>query len=265
MTDAEGLAGLQAKRDELVNAHLDVYASTLAVMSEIDDEAWGRQSGCPGWTVHDVFSHMIGLERLMLGDPFPEHTVEPMPDHVKDAFGEHTEVDVDVRRGRSRDEQLAEAAETFDRRAEVLNALTAADMDQPMSGVFGTDVAVKVLGVRIFDLYAHEQDIRRAAGRPGHQQGPAADVFWRRSSRGLVASLRNDPPASGTLTFVVDEPEPRDVTVDLGDGPGAAVTLDWATWAALVCGRADARTDRVAVDGDQDLASNVLAAMSITP
>lgn len=257
-------ANLQAKRDELVGAHLDVYASTLAVMSEIDDEAWSRPSGCPGWTVHDVLSHMIGLERVMLGDPFPDHTVDPMPPHVKGAFAEHTEVDVDLRRGRSRDEQLAEARETFDRRAEVLGELSAEDMEQPMKGVLGTDVAVKVLGVRLFDLYAHEQDIRRAADRPGHLQGPAPDVFWKRSGRGLAATLRNDPPASGAVTFVIDEPEPRDLSIDLGDGPGAALTLDWSTWTALVCGREDARTDRVVVDGDEDLAATVLAAMSIT-
>lgn len=257
--------GLAAKRDELVHGHLDTYASTLAVMSELDAAAWEFESGCPGWSVHDLLSHMIGLERLMLGDAFPDHVVDPMPPHVSGPFAEKTEVDVDLRRGRSRADQLAEARETFDRRAAALAALAPEDMDQPMNGVLGTDVAIKVLGIRLFDLYAHEQDIRRASGRPGHQQGPAAEVFWRRSSRGLAASLRQRADATGTVTFVIDEPEPRDVTINLGeDGPGAAVTLDWSTWVAMVCGRADAPRDRVTVDGEEDLAAKVLAAMNLT-
>jgi uncharacterized protein (TIGR03083 family) len=257
--------GLAAKRVELVHGHLDVYASTLAVMSELDDAAWDRQSGCPGWSVHDLLSHMIGLERLMLGDEFPDHVVDPMPPHVSGPVAEKTEVDVDLRRGRSRADLLAEARETFDRRAAALSALAPEDMDQPMNGVFGTDVAVKVLGIRLFDLYAHEQDIRRASRQLGHQQGPAAEVFWRRSSRGMAASLGQRVEATGNVTFVIDEPEPRHVTINLGDdGPGAALTLDWSTWVALVCGRADAPRDRVTIDGEDDLATKVLGAMNLT-
>ena len=39
----------------------------------------------------------------------------------------------------------------------------------------GPDTYGRFMRVRIFDCWMHEQDIRRAVGRPGHVEGPAVD------------------------------------------------------------------------------------------
>src|SRR5207342_3643381 len=44
-------------------------------------------------------------------------------------------------------------------------------------GVMGNQVpADRSLPIRVFDLWAHEQDVRAAVGRPGNESGPGAEV-----------------------------------------------------------------------------------------
>ena len=49
-------------------------------------------------------------------------------------------------------------------------------------GVMGNPVpADRSLPIRVFDLWAHEQDVRIAIGRPGNEDGPAAGSAATRS------------------------------------------------------------------------------------
>ncbi|WP_372499440.1 hypothetical protein [Streptomyces sudanensis] len=50
-------------------------------------------------------------------------------------------------------------------------------------------------------------------------------------------------------------------------GPAATLALDWETYVRLACGRVRpaAVADRVKVEGDEDLASAILAHFAVTP
>ncbi|MDX1511327.1 MAG: maleylpyruvate isomerase family mycothiol-dependent enzyme [Nitriliruptorales bacterium] len=258
-------AELAAKRDEVVHGHLDTYASTLAVLSEIPVDDWERPTGCPGWSVRSVISHMIGIERFMLGDPFPELRLDPVPDHVTTEFGAFTEVDVAVRADHDPDRLLAEATEVFARRREAVEALSPEDMGTVIRGAFGEGAAIKVLGTRLFDLWAHEQDIRRAVGRPGHLQGPAADLFWKRATRGLQRGLAGRVDGLGEVSIAIGQPEERAISFTVGEGTTVGLATDLSNFVALTCGRDDAQSGAVGIEGDPDLGARVLASMAITP
>jgi uncharacterized protein (TIGR03083 family) len=133
--------------------------------------------------------------------------------------------------------------------------------------------------VRVFDLWAHEQDVRRAAGVPGNLAGPAAEV-----ARGQVLAMlpylvgKQVAPSPGTsVAFDVSGPTTLRTTVVVGeDGrasaePGVAadatttVRTDFETLTRLACGRIDPATAPVELDGDEPLGRQVLDVLAITP
>ena len=123
------------------------------------------------------------------------------------------------------------------------------------------------------DSWSHEQDIRRAVGRPGHTEGPAVEEAVADFSRFLpyLVGKRAAAPDGATVVFRIGARPPvavrwrgpreargrsGDATVDL------AVPV--ATFAALVGGRADAPADTV-ISGDQRLGRRVLESMAFLP
>lgn len=50
-------------------------------------------------------------------------------------------------------------------------------------------------------------------------------------------------------------------------GPAATLAMDWETYYRLACGRvrAQAVEDRIKIDGDQDLAAEILRHFAVTP
>ena len=50
---------------------------------------------CPGWTVRDQVSHLIGIERILLGDPSPP-APDPLPGHVSGEVAAMNEASIDA-------------------------------------------------------------------------------------------------------------------------------------------------------------------------
>ena len=127
------------------------------------------------------------------------------------------------------------------------------------------------------DCWTHEQDIRRAVGRPGNLDAPAAHCFWDLLSRGMprvVARLAKAEPGQ-TVALKISDPLDFHVAVQVDDdhrgnwvGPGAPtveLAMDWETYVRLTAGRCTPDAVTVSVTGPQDLADRVLANMAITP
>ena len=58
---------------------------------------WALPTECPGWDVKDQLSHLIGIERAIMGEAVPEWD-GPLGDHVKNDFAATNERFVAVRR-----------------------------------------------------------------------------------------------------------------------------------------------------------------------
>ena len=58
---------------------------------------WATATDCPGWSVQDNLAHIIGTERMLLGDPAPEVDTGEAP-HVHNEIGRINELWITERR-----------------------------------------------------------------------------------------------------------------------------------------------------------------------
>lgn len=257
----------------LVDAHRDVYTSLLELCEELDDKQWTAATGCPGWTVRDCLSHVVGLEAVMAGEAEPPPLAQE-PAYVHGDMASYMERHVEARRELDIPDLLLEARDVFSRRLGQLELVTSLDEDVPhLMGRRGP--AGRVFGIRVFDLWAHEQDIRRAVGVPGHLEGLAPLLSRDRLLRGLAHLLpkKLDHPEA-SLVIEVTGPSGIVWAVDLRSGtvidpppnPTVRLTLPFAHFVARACGRADAPdADLALVEGDGALAQRVLEDFAVTP
>ncbi|MEW2547077.1 maleylpyruvate isomerase family mycothiol-dependent enzyme [Streptomyces sp. NPDC047002] len=257
---------------------IEAIAALVGPLAEGD---WNRRTPCPGWSVRDVVSHVIGMECEMLGDPRPIHTLPRDLYHVKDEFSRYMEMQVDVRRHHTSPEMTAELEYTIIRRNRQLRNENRAP-DAVVRAPLGKEQTLEVaMRMRAFDVWAHEQDLRTALGEPGDLDSLGAQVARDTLLAALpkVVAKKAGAPRNSAVVFDVHGPVEfmRTVRVDAEGrgtvdgapslGPAVTLALDWETYVRLACGRvrAAAVADRVKVDGDQELADAILREFAVTP
>ncbi|XRQ04759.1 maleylpyruvate isomerase family mycothiol-dependent enzyme [Actinomadura welshii] len=255
-------------------AYEQTVRSTLALAGTLAEADWERPTECPGWTVKDQVSHLVGIELDLLGEPSPDLDV-PEFDHVRNDLGRRVEKSVHVRRPVPGPEVAAELADALERRLAQLPGIDPERIVTLPDGTEGT--YARLMKVRAMDCWTHEQDIRRAVGRPGNLDGPAAHCFWEVLSRGLpiVVARRAKAGPGRTVAFKISGPPDFHVAVHVDDDgrgswaepgePDAELAMDWETYVRLTAGRCTPEAVTVRLTGDQDLANRVLANMAITP
>ena len=83
---------------EVVDKMEGVWRSIEGLSETPTEDDWKTATDCPGWSVQDQLSHLVGTENRLLGRPEPEHTPSDLS-HVKNEIGERNEVLVDWRLG----------------------------------------------------------------------------------------------------------------------------------------------------------------------
>jgi uncharacterized protein (TIGR03083 family) len=278
-----GQCTVPAMADRPVIAHLNaVWSSIDDLVTGLDDREWEQPTDCPGWTVRDQVSHLIGTESWLLGLPEPAPVDPAAAPHAHNPLGLANEAWVAERRDRSGTEVAAEFRRVTADRLVALRAMTDEQMAAETDGPLGRTPYRAFMEVRVMDCWVHEQDIRRALGRSGHFSGPAAEAAFGRltASLGYVVGKRSEAPDGSTVVARLEGPLARDVAVQMIDGkarpvdpvasePTVTLSMTAETYACLMCGRwspADVVADgRVRISGDRGLAERILAAMSIMP
>ena len=266
----------------LVDLVDEMLTSVISVCETLPADAWDRPTDCPAWSVRDVVAHLADFEvRATGGPPAPPIDRAAFP-HVKNDFQEMTERGVQARRGRTGPEVLEELREASAARLAQLRALDEAGWEGNVELPVGSVPQRKILPMRITDLVYHEQDIRRATGRPGHLDGAAARYIVERMAAlalPLVVAKSAGAPEGTTVRWTVDGPAGLDVTVGVRGGrgvleePAAEPTVtfssDVETFLCLFGGRwtaERARTEgQLKVDGDEAIAETILAKMTVIP
>ncbi|MDT3399734.1 maleylpyruvate isomerase family mycothiol-dependent enzyme [Streptomyces sp. B1866] len=263
---------------------IDAWTHSIEAISELvtplAESEWSRATDLPGWLVRDVVSHVIGMETEMLGDPRPIHSLPRDLFHVTTDLQRYLEVQVDVRRCHTAPEMTAELEYTIIRRSRQLRNEKRAP-DAVVRGPLGTERTLETaLTVRAFDVWVHEQDLRRALGKPGNLDSPGASVTRDVLLSRLPKVVAEDAGAPAGSAVVVDVTGPvefmRTVRVDgegratidgsVSLGPAVTLTTDWETYLRLACGRvrAEAVADRLKIEGDHKLADALLRNFSVT-
>ncbi|GAA4621693.1 maleylpyruvate isomerase family mycothiol-dependent enzyme [Actinoallomurus vinaceus] len=250
-------------------ANIDAMEQTARSMIALGDELgpsdWVRPTDCPGWSVVDQYSHIVGIERWLLG--------EAPDDEPRTAA--NTALDVEAFRSWRPEKVLDELRGVIDRRIAALRS-GAVDLTSVVTTPFGARMPYgDFMAHRAFDVWMHEQDARRATGRSGNLDGPAAEVSARILGGALPYVVGKRAAAEPGRTVVVEAPGRR-WCVEVGaDGrgrfaeeprePTVRLRMEWETFVRLGGGRVDPSEADVRITGDRDLAGRVLAGMSVTP
>jgi uncharacterized protein (TIGR03083 family) len=256
----------------------ETWRSIIAVGHDLSADDWERATDCPGWSVKDHVSHVIGTERMLQGLPPAVGNVD-MPPYVKNQLGEFNEREVAARRDRSGAEVLAELEELTDLRVETLRKGDEAYFAQERMTPTGSGTMLDFLSIRILDCWVHEQDIRRAVDRPGHTAGGPAEHTIDRLVRTvpIVVGKRAAAPEGSTTVLEITGPVERTIPVVVEGGrakvvdaaepgqPAVTVTMDTETFLVLAVGRRTAaeRADRVTIDGDAALGQAIVESLNM--
>jgi uncharacterized protein (TIGR03083 family) len=262
----------------------EVWSDITGLCDILTSDQWNAPTDCPGWTVKDHVAHMIGTERMLMGEQpaaTPEAGDRPDPPHVRNDIGKANERWIESYREWDGPKLLEEFGAVTARRLDQLRALTAADWDREGFTPEGPGPYRQFMAIRVFDCWYHDQDIREALDRPGFLQGPVAELSLERIiERGLpyVVGKKAAAPQGARVRFdVADPPLTADVVVegrasvapsDPRQTPTTWLELDRRTFARLAGGRwtgDDARTrGSVHVEGDQELGNRVIDNMAFT-
>jgi uncharacterized protein (TIGR03083 family) len=271
MSDQQRLAGY-------VDVWWRAVDDFLTLLEEVPAEEWSTPTDLPGWDVRAVASHTAHLESVLAGAP--EETADiGEPPHVTGLMGAYTEIGVVNRRDASPDEIINEIRAATTARHTALLADPPTDASAKPEVIFGGvpwDWET-LLRNRPFDVWMHEQDVRRAVGRPGGLDSPAAQhaADYLIESFGYVLAKKAAAPAGTTAVLAVEGSAPAAFTVnDIGRGEPmteipahADVTLrmDRETYLVLRGGRRPPEPGAVRIDGDQILGQRIVESMATTP
>ena len=271
MSDRERLAGY-------VDVWWEAIDDFTQLLESLPADEWSTPTDLPGWDVHACAAHTAHLEAVLAGAPEETLEVEPAA-HVTSLAQAYTEQGVVARRDATPDELINEIRESATKRRTFLLADPPDDATEMPPRTPG-DIPWNwqtLLRNRPLDVWMHEQDVRRAVGRPGHlDTAPAqhtADYLI--EGMGLVLAKRAAAPPGSTLVVRVEGSAPAAFGVsDSGRGgplaevpadPTVELQLDRETFVILAGGRQPGGGVTTMVAGDPELAQRILAGMAITP
>jgi len=246
------------------------------LLEKVPPDQWSTPTDLAGWDVHAVAAHVAHLEAVMSGADHDDVEIG-QPAHAKGMMGTFNEQGVVARRDRSPDSLIQEIRESATRRHTQLLAEPPTDLSATADG-FAAFVGWSwkvLLRNRPFDVWMHEQDIRRAINAPGNLDSAAGQhtADYLIESLGFVVGKRVAPPAGTTVVLEVEGSEPHAVSVG-DDGrahpmavppadPTVRIGLNREDFVCLAGGRrAPAKVD---VEGDQAMARQILDAFAVTP
>lgn len=233
----------------------------------------------PDWSVQDVYAHLAAIEAALAGAPDDAAALAMMKSAVMTpAF---TEMGVEARRGVRADAVIDELATHVDTRRRQLEAEPPQDPEATASGLpDGLQWSWRtLLRNRAVDIWIHEQDIRRAVGKPGNLDGPGAHTTLRTfaasmpyvvgkragAPAGTAVALNVTGDAGFTATIVVGDDGRARSLDEPADSPNVEIATDAETFALLASGRRDVSHADVKTSGDYDVAIEILTAMVLTP
>jgi uncharacterized protein (TIGR03083 family) len=257
----------------VVELQKQAFRAVDELCSSLTRDEWDRPTECPGWSVKDNLSHIIGTESNLLGRPQPDHQVERKP-WIRNDAGQMNEVQVDFRRSRTPAEVLAEFREVVAERTKQLDAFSDEDLKAESWTPVGPGTVGDLIAIRVMDVWVHEQDMRRAVGKPGgYGNEVAAHAFARHASAMPFVIGKKVAPPEGTIVvfdvggfdpMAVEMRSPRAAVADVPDDPTVTLHMDHETFTRLSCGRGDpAEVGRnVKIDGDEALGRKIIASMN---
>ncbi|CAM3716019.1 maleylpyruvate isomerase family mycothiol-dependent enzyme [Kibdelosporangium persicum] len=261
-----------------VQTLIDEWSSIDQLLAELPEEQWKTPTALPGWSVQDVVAHIVGTELNLSGKQPPEVPGVREYPHVHNDIAALNECWVESMRAQSPADVHRLFREATATRAEALTAMSEEDFDAPSWTPAGQDTYARFMRIRVFDCWMHEQDVREAVDRPGHESGDPAEMSLDEISvaLGYIVGKKAKAPQGSSVTFDLDGPVRRRLHVQV-DGRAtvvpqlageatATLTMSSTVFTRLAGGRMPVELGfgRTTVKGDADLAEKVAFALPFT-
>lgn len=272
------MAPISIPKDRTINALEEVWTSIGHLLATLHADEWRAQTPLPGWDVQANVAHILGTEAFLLGIDGPPAIDPDTVEHVKNPIGALNEAWVVALAGAKPPEVLAKFREITTQRLTALRSITDEAWNAEGFTPAGNDTHGRFMRIRVFDCWMHEQDIRCATDRPGHDSGLTVEVTLDEMSGalGYVVGKKVAAPAGSSVTFeltgesgrsihvLVDE---RATVVDhLDAAPTVTLTMPVLSFGRIAGGRLDAaeHIERCTIDGEQSLGRRILDNLSYT-
>ncbi|MFK5635262.1 MULTISPECIES: maleylpyruvate isomerase family mycothiol-dependent enzyme [unclassified Ornithinimicrobium] len=294
----------------LIEAYRQTVSSFADVGEGLRPQEWELPTTCPGWSTRDHLAHVVHIESYLAGmehpggdasvpSPAPAAPAVTVgdPPHVRNDFGVWNEEGVLARRDRDPAGLLAELRTLMEVRSAAMYTpeLT---LETPVRSVMGLDGPFgPVTQHRLIDIWAHEQDLRDAVGRPGSLDSPGASTYVQaildalprlvvrrvRPEPGTVVILESTGPVNGRggvrvgldaegalvghelFTGHTGADDVRPSVDDDSHDRTTTIALSTSALARRAAGRVSTAETAYNVTGDEDLARQVLEALVLTP
>ena len=268
-------------KDRTVAALGEVWTSLSDVLGELSEDEWQLPSPLPGWSVQDNVAHIVGTEAMLAGEPGPDVEIDREANaHVRNDIGAFNEQWVASLRALPPGEVLARFRELTRMRLDALDQMSDDEWNAESFTPAGKDTYGRFMQIRVFDCWLHEQDIRDAVGRPGHESGVAVDVVLDEmaTALGFIVGKKAGAVAGQSVTFALTDGGSvvRELHVEVGEraavvpalsAPATVVlTMPVGVMTRRCAGRVgpDDLLDQVVIDGDLALAAKILENQSYT-
>ena len=269
-------------KDRTVAALGEVWTSLGELLGELSDDEWRLPSRrFPDGVCRTTCRTSSAPRRCSPASRgrASRSTAKPI-EHVRNDIGAFNEQWVESLRAVPPNEVLSRFRELTGARLAALDAMTDAEWNAESFTPAGKDTYGRFMQIRVFDCWLHEQDIRDAVGRPGHETGLAVDVVLDEmaTALGFVVGKKAGATSGQSVTFALTdggavvrelhvEVAERAAVVPALSGPATVtLTMPIGVMTRRCAGRVgpDDLLDQVAIDGELDLASRILDNQSYT-
>ena len=239
---------------ELVDGSESTVDGIADACSGLTAEQWALPTGCPGWSVKDHVSHLVGsrvrAHHRRRAHPRTRRRISRTPQaRSANTWSAMSTCAVAL----PAEAVLTEFVAVFlGRRAGAARRARGRVRRNSARGPMGSMTPLRrMLGIRVFDVWAHEQDIRRAVGPPRWLRHEAAAVSFDRCTAFAGAAMADRMPDGSTLVWELEGPyagvhalvvrgRQGDAARHASCGPHGAPDRGSETFMVLCCGRSDA-------------------------
>jgi len=263
----------------IIDALDQTWTSIERTLRPKSDEVYVAMTPCPGWTVRDVLSHLIGFELMLRGEAVPSHE-GPWPEYVKNPIGEINEAYVAAYRTNSGADVLDLFWTTTRRSLGRLGSLSDEEWEKVGWSPEGERPFHRFMETRVLDSWIHLQDIRDALLEPSDDHGPGEEIVVNRFEAALpyVLGKRANAPEGTVVQINLSGRLARTILLGVEGGRASAIErterpadLELTTPVALFWRRAAGRISADAflnasatdVRGDKSLARSLAECLCV--
>jgi uncharacterized protein (TIGR03083 family) len=183
----------------IVDALDETWSAIDRLVRPLPSESYDAPTVCPGWSVRDVISHLLGFEVMLQGAPVPQFE-GLWPEYVRNPIGEINEAFVAAHRSEPGIEILNKFHEATVRSLAALGALDDAGWNKVGWSPEGERPYHRFQETRVLDSWIHLQDIRDALLQPADDHGAGEEIVVNRFEAALPYVVgKKMHAADGTL------------------------------------------------------------------